>query len=377
MCSEGELFGDITQRHNEKPYKEEAAAFMMHQIFSALFYCHSRNIAHRDLKPENIMLEKKDKNDFHMIKLIDFGTAKIFEKNKVEKRIIGSSYYIAPEVLWGSYNEKCDLWSCGVILYILLSGQPPFGGKDEDEIFDKIKGGRFDITSGIWKSTSKEAKDLIKGLLTRNAKLRLSADQALNHMWFLKYNTKEQANMLKPEKIQSCLKNIQNYQASFILQQAAIAYLVHNNTHLPEVQEAYRLFNLMDENNDGTITKEELHNGLKKYLNTAEDLTDEVNRLFAIIDADNNGFIEYEEFVRAAIDKNKLLKDDILQMAFRFFDKDGSGEITAEEIKSFFFKNDVSKDEDILKMIVGEVDDNGDGNISYDEFKTMMKKILK
>ena len=85
MCSQGELFTDITQSHVDKPYKEKAAAFLMHQIFMALFYCHSKNIVHRDLKPENIMIEKKEKNDFHLIKLIDFGTAKIFEKNKVEK----------------------------------------------------------------------------------------------------------------------------------------------------------------------------------------------------------------------------------------------------------------------------------------------------
>jgi calcium-dependent protein kinase len=262
-------------------------------------------------------------------------------------------------------------------MYILLSGQPPFGGNSEEEIFEKVKSGKFDMTSAIWKSTSKEAKDLIKGLLTRNAKIRLSAEQALNHMWFLKFKTKEQSNIVKPERIQLILKNIKNYNAGYVLQQATIAYLVHNNTHLPEVQEAYRLFNLIDENNDGTIIKEELHNGLKKYLNTEEDLTSEVDRIFSTIDADNNGFIEYEEFVRAAIDKNKLLKDDILQMAFRFFDKDGSGEITVSEIKTFFYKSEESKDEDILKAIVGEVDDNGDGNISYEEFKTMMRKILK
>jgi calcium-dependent protein kinase len=378
MCSEGELFTDITQRHADEPYKEDAAAFLIHQIFSALFYCHSKNIVHRDLKPENIMIEKREKNDFHMIKLIDFGTAKIFEKNKVEKRIIGSSYYIAPEVLWGSYNEKCDLWSCGVILYILLSGVPPFAGKDEDEIFEKIKIGKFDLFSGVWKNTSKEAKDLIKSLLTKNTKVRLSAEQALNNIWFLKFKTKEQANMLKPEKIQTCLKNIKNYQGGYILQQAALAYLVHNNTHLPEVQDAYRLFNLIDENNDGQITKEEFYNGLKKFHTVDEKtLQEDVDIIFSSIDADNNGFIEYEEFVRAAIDKNKFLGDDVLQLAFRFFDKDGSGEITISEIKNFFFKNEKhEREEDVLKMIVGEVDDNGDGSISFEEFKTMMRKIL-
>jgi calcium-dependent protein kinase len=379
FCQEGELFSDITSdNHKNRPYTEEAAAYIMHQIFSALFYCHSKNIVHRDLKPENMLLEKKDKNDFHEIKIIDFGTAKIFDKDKLENRLTGSSYYIAPEVIFGRYNEKCDLWSCGVILYILLTGLPPFFGKTEEEIFEKIKIGKYDLTSVQWRIVSKEIKDLVKGLLNYNPKVRLSAEQALNHIWFLKFKTKEQANLISDDKIKTCVKNIQNYKAAYVLQQAALAYLVHNNTHLPEIQDAYRLFNLIDNNGDGVISKEEFCKGLKKFWHKDEqEIEEEVDKIFKKIDADNNDYIEYEEFCRAAIDKSKFLKDDIIKMAFRFFDKDGSGDITMVEIKNFFFKDLSSdKEEEIMKIIVKEVDVNGDGKISFTEFKQVMKEIL-
>ena len=104
----------------------------MKQVFSAVAYCHAKNIVHRDLKPENILLEGS--GDKALIKVIDFGTSQVFDPNKKMKQTYGTPYYIAPEVLKGSYDSKCDIWSCGVILYILLTGRPPFDGKSDDEI---------------------------------------------------------------------------------------------------------------------------------------------------------------------------------------------------------------------------------------------------
>jgi calcium-dependent protein kinase len=376
LVTEGELFNDIAENHRDRPYSEESAAFLMYQIFSALLYCNSQNITHRDLKPENILIEKRGVKDMHKIKIIDFGTATIFEKNKNENKIIGSAYYIAPEVLLGNYNEKCDIWSCGVILYILLSTIPPFYGNNDTEITARVKKGVYDLKSGVWNKISPEAKDLIKGLLNTDIKTRMTAAEALKHEWFLKYNTKLRANPIKPDKIQLCLKHIQNYEPTLVLQQAALGYLVHNFQHLEEVQDACSFFNLIDEDNNGTISREEFRKALQSYLNLKHSDMEEVDRIFYIIDADANGYIEFEEFVRAAIDKTKFLQDDKLKFAFRFFDKDNSGEITMDEIAQVFFKD--SKDEKgvILKRIVEEVDVNGDGIISYEEFKEVMKKIL-
>lgn len=113
----------------------------MKQLLSSIFYLHSNKIVHRDLKPENILIEKSKNN---IIKVIDFGTAKIFQGHEKLKQKQGTPYYIAPEVLNKNYTEKCDVWSCGVILYILLSGYPPFGGDDDEQILKRVKNGKYD-----------------------------------------------------------------------------------------------------------------------------------------------------------------------------------------------------------------------------------------
>ena len=130
-CQEGELFDEIKAN---APFSEALTGWYMRQILQAVCYCHGCHIVHRDLKPENILIVKRMKNGFHHIKIIDFGTAKVFNKEKREHALIGSAYYIAPEVISRNYTEKCDIWSCGIIMYILLTGRPPFNGQTEDDI---------------------------------------------------------------------------------------------------------------------------------------------------------------------------------------------------------------------------------------------------
>jgi len=377
FCKEGELFDKIVK---EGPFDEDFASYIMYQIFSAVNYCHNMSILHRDLKPENILIERKEKNGLK-IKIIDFGTAKIFENNKVERKIIGSSYYIAPEVLSKNYNEKCDLWSCGVILYILLSVSPPFSGRNDNEIIENIKKGYYDIESNIWQKVSPEAKNLIRSLLERNVGIRINAEEALNHKWFKKLKTKDKFNWVPQEKIKSMLENLKSYSVDKILQRIALAYLVHNNPQHEEVLDACKLFNLIDKNSNGKITKLELKDGLNE-LSVCDEVESEkfVNEIFNLIDGDNNGYIEYEEFIRGCINKERFITEDIIKFSFRFFDKDNNGEITFEEIKFTFaksFKKDIQNYEDIITKVIFEVDLNKDGKISYPEFKNMMYSILE
>jgi len=384
-CKEGELFDKITR---EGPLSESVSSYIMYQIFSAVHYCHSMNVIHRDLKPENILIVKQDGNKgknidsskkLYKVKIIDFGTAKIFDKTKVEKRMIGSSYYMAPEVIYKNYNEKCDLWSCGVILYVLLSANPPFSGKDDNQIIESIKRGNYDIETDNWKNISKEAKNLINSLLLKDINSRLTAEEALSHPWFKKNKTKEQFNFIEPDKVKEMLKNLLKYSPNNILQNIALAYLVHNNPQNLHVEEAFKLFNIIDKNGNGKITKLELKEGLKELsIDKDLDVDSTVKRIFGLIDGDNNGYVEYEEFVRGCIDKDKFINDNIIRMSFRFFDKDNNGEITFEEIKSMFVKNyrkkiDIEKN---IKDIIMEVDTNKDGKISYEEFLNMMKSLL-
>lgn len=170
ICKGGELFDEIVEKGY---FAEKDAAKLMKQILSCINYCHLNNIVHRDLKPENILLEK-DK-DFDKIKIIDFGTSLMFEKGVDIKEKLGTPYYIAPEVLKKKYGPKCDIWSCGVIAYIVMCGAPPFNGDSEKEIINKVKDGRVSFSSPIWNKISPEAKDFIEKLLKVNPDVRLSA----------------------------------------------------------------------------------------------------------------------------------------------------------------------------------------------------------
>lgn len=180
ICKGGELFDEIL---NRSKFDENDAAIVMRQLLSAINYCHTKKIVHRDLKPENMLLEQ-DK-DLEKIKIVDFGTSLMYDPSKKLEEKLGTAYYIAPEVIKKSYNEKCDLWSCGVIMYILISGEPPFNDPraDNEAIMKKVELGKYDLEHGVWKSVSKEAKDLIKKLLTYDPAERIGAEQALKHPW--------------------------------------------------------------------------------------------------------------------------------------------------------------------------------------------------
>lgn len=158
------------------------AARLFKQILMALNYCHSSNIVHRDLKPENFLFVSKD--DASDLKIIDFGLSKIISKGRLQRMNTraGTPYYISPEVLAGSYDISCDLWSAGCILYILLCGYPPFFGDNNEEVFKMVQKGKFDFDGEEWDEVSDDAKDLIRKLITTPER-RLTAEEALKHRW--------------------------------------------------------------------------------------------------------------------------------------------------------------------------------------------------
>ncbi len=208
---------------------------------------------------------------------------------------------------------------------------------------------------------------------------RISAEDALNHPWFLKLKTKELFNAIKDENlITQFIENLKNYKSDSIIQETALAYLVHNFSQRDDIVNACKLFNQIDVSGDGKINKKELFDGLSKRY-TSPTLEKDVDQIFKNIDADNNGYIEYEEFVRAAVDKTQFLDEGALRFAFRFFDKDNSGEITFDEIQEVFEDSitDKKKIQAGLKQIIKEVDTNGDNIISFEEFSTIMQKLLK
>jgi calcium-dependent protein kinase len=210
-------------------------------------------------------------------------------------------------------------------------------------------------------------------------KKRITAQEALNHSWFKENRSKELFNQIKDEHtLKKLISNLKAYKKDSIIQETALAYLVHNFPQMKDVVNACKLFNQIDINGDGKINKQELLKGLQSKMKSPT-LEQDVEQIYRNIDMDNNGYIEYEEFVRAAVSKEKFLNENVLRFAFRYFDKDGSGEITFDEIEAVFKESitDKNKVHESLAQIINEVDANGDGVISFSEFADIMKKMLK
>ena len=376
-CHGGELFQAIKLKGF---FSEDKAANIIYQVFNAMNYCHNTiKVIHRDLKPENIMIESIDnETGYYNIKIIDFGTATIIQSDKSENKVLGSCYYIAPEVLNKKYNEKCDIWSCGVILYILLSGNVPFNGRDEREITQKIKLGKFDLNRKPFDNISEEAKDLIKQCLEMNVNKRISAKEAMEHPWFNLLNTKEYFVKVNEYFMNKTINNLIMYKPKNKLQQLALTYLVHNFPDLNEIKNINKIFINFNTSGNGKLSREETYQGLLKYLHysSTEELDQKVRDIFNNIDNDNNGFIECEEFSRAALDKRIFLDENVLKFTFDFMDKDGSGEISLDELKEVFGVKDDKEAEKSLKEIIDKIDKDGNGQISIQEYSDMMKNII-
>jgi calcium-dependent protein kinase len=364
LCEGGELFDMIVDKGN---FNEDDGAWVMKQLLSAINYIHTNNIVHRDLKPENILLDTKKNN---IIKIIDWGTARFFEKNKKMNKVSGTPYYIAPEVLFEKYDEKCDIWSCGVIMYILLCGYPPFNGENDNEILNRIKTGKFVFPEEEWDNVSDEGKDLISKMLTFAPADRYSASQCLSHTWLTEHNKIRKVDINFSIK---ALSNMKKFHAERKLQQAALTYIVNHLLSKEEKNELLELFQSFDKNGDGVLTKEEIYEGYKSILGEVE-ATKEVDRIMSEMDLDKNGSIDYNEFVMAATNRQKVLNKEKLEATFKMFDKDGNGSISLEEIRSIIGNN--FSDQKALESIINEVDSNGDGEISLSEFKEIMTKLL-
>ena len=378
-CPEGELFDEIIKK---KIFTEDEASFIIYQILQAVRYCHDMGIIHRDIKPENIMISHRENNGLLHVKLIDFGTSKLFSKGDKHKTFVGSSYYIPPEVIKKQYGEECDVWSVGVVMYILLCGKPPFNGEDDDDIFHAISIGKYDTSSEVFQKLSNNAKDLLNKLLMYNQSERITAKDALSHPWFNteEFQTLYRTHTLNKNSVKIMMNNLEYYKSNNIIKCAALAYLVHQNMNNMECIKASNLFIDIDLNKDGKLEKNELISAYMKYSDLdINQATKKADAVFLNIDTDFNGFIEREEFIRACINPNIFTSPNNLLSAFNFFDLDGDGKISVDEVVSKFFQSSKNKNEEsklLLKKMFEQIDVNGDGFISFEEFSSMIKGII-
>ena len=362
-CSGGDLF-DYIQK--EKFFTEKKAGVIFNQILSAVNHLHKKKIVHRDLKPENIVLmESKDKDIF--IKLIDFGTS-ITIKGKNLTQELGTIYYIAPEVFMNNYNEKADIWSCGIILYTMLCGHPPFCGNKENIIKSKILHSKLTFPSKEFKTVSSDAKEYIKSLLSYNPNNRPSAEEALNNEWLL--------NMIDKGKTKLSdyiITNLVKFRTTLGLQKATVSFLTNQISINEEIKKLKEEFDKIDVNKDGEISKDELIKYLEK-LYPYQEAVERADDIFKEIDFNHDGCINFSEFITANFKKDKLLSEKTLQKTFNLLDLDGNGFITLDELKESMPIEITSKLE--WRELIEEVDKDGDNQISFEEFKEMMQKLL-
>lgn len=196
LCTGGELF---TRIQSLEHFSEQNAKTYMTDIISAVKYCHDNNIVHRDLKPENILFESL--KDSARLKLIDFGTSKYFKPKERLKGFAGSVYYVAPEVIQDNYNEKCDIWSLGVILFIMLSGNPPFVGNDDIHTLRLVQEQEPNFEGKIWESISPACKTLLLKMLLKNPEHRYSITEVIAHEWFQQSNQSSDNTLIMKESL--------------------------------------------------------------------------------------------------------------------------------------------------------------------------------
>ncbi|CAL2239614.1 unnamed protein product [Prunus armeniaca] len=359
LCAGGELFDRIIQRGH---YTERKAAELTRTIVGVVEACHSLGVMHRDLKPENFLFVSQDEDA--LLKTIDFGLSVFLKPGEKFSDVVGSPYYVAPEVLRKRYGPEADVWSAGVILYILLSGVPPFWAENEQGIFEQVLHGDLDFASDPWPSISDGAKDLVRRMLVRDPKRRMTAHEVLCHPWV-------QVDGVAPDKAldSAVLSRLKQFSAMNKLKKMALRVIAESLSE-EEIAGLKEMFKIIDADNSGQITFEELKAGLKRFgANLKES---EIYDLMQAADVDNSGTIDYGEFVAATLHLNKIEREDHLFAAFSYFDKDGSGYITPDELQLACEEFGI---EDVrLEEMIREVDQDNDGRIDYNEFVAMMQK---
>ncbi|GFP97668.1 calcium-dependent protein kinase 10 [Phtheirospermum japonicum] len=364
LCEGGELFDRIVARGH---YSERAAATVAKTVAEVVRMCHQNGVVHRDLKPENFLFANKKENS--ALKAIDFGLSIFFKPGEKFTEIVGSPYYMAPEVLKRNYGPEVDIWSAeteqGVALAILR--------------------GVIDFKREPWPQVSESAKNLVRQMLEPDPKRRLTAQQVLDHPWI--QNSKKASNVPLGDIVRTRLKQ---FSVMNRFKKRALR-VIAEHLSVEEVEVIRDMFALMDTDNDGKVTYEELKAGLRRVGSQLAEpeiklLMDVVNialcsyyiMLFHLVagtvaDVDGNGVLDYGEFVAVTIHLQRIENDEHIRRAFMFFDKDGSGYIELDELRQALVDESGEADLDVVNDIMREVDTDKDGQISYDEFVAMMK----
>jgi len=366
LCTGGELFDRIIDSGH---FTEVQAAIVLQNMFRALFYMHENKICHRDLKPENFLFTTKEPIEKTHLKVIDFGLACKFADGQVLTTKAGTPYYVAPQVLAGKYDFSSDLWSLGVIMYVVLCGYPPFYGETDADVLAKVRLGNFSFNAADWKNVSEDAKNLIRNLLKMNPRDRYTAEQALNHVWVQNKAPKATGATLQA----SLVDNLKGFRSQNKLKKAAL-HVIASQLGESQIKGLRETFMALDNNGDGLLTAAEMKQGLEKA--GLKEIPSDLQAILEEVDSDGSGVIDYTEFLAATLDKKVYMAEDVCWQAFRVFDKNGDGKIDKKEIAAVLNDDGVqgaaAKD---MAEIMAEIDKNGDGEIDFQEFMQMMRGV--
>jgi len=355
-CMEGgELFQRVSERRH---FSEKDAAEAAMMMLLAVNYIHKHEIVHRDIKLENFLYEKKDGNH---LKLIDFGFSKIWEPNTKMALSCGTLAYVAPEVLAKSYTSKCDMWSLGVVIFILLVGYMPFSGTEAHQM-EMIKGGKCTFRKEAWSKVSKEASEFVGKLLIVDAVKRLSAEQALADVWIT-----TRAQLPTSDKVdEETLNSLASFAQASIFRRACMSVMAWSLTAEDRAQ-VRNAFLELDTNRSGTITLGEFKKVMQDRFHV-EDAA--IMQAFQALDVTHTEEIHYSDFLAAMVASRIKVHDEVLAQTFRRFDTDNSGNITVANLKEVLGESFQGQE---IETLMAEADLTHDGQISYQEFITYMK----
>ena len=372
LCKGKEI---IHQMGNYGFIEEKKVTYIIFKVLLAIAHCHNRGVTHRDLKPENILFDsmKKDAE----IKILDFGLSRKYDKEQKMHSILGTPYYVAPEVLKGEYDEKCDIWSIGAMTYLMLCGEPPFNGNSNNEIFKKIVKENIKFKSLLWKNISNNAKDFVKICLSKNSNKRPSAQEALNHIWFS--NVKNEIHNNKNIK-KEILLNIKDFNINYEFKQMVLKYLINNKLSYEEKKVFKDAFYALDFNHNGFIIESDLKKAFDLFnINIDEK---QINHLFNILPENKNLGLGFIEFIMAGIDKKLIFTEENLEDAFNYFDINKTGDIEFDNLnsallrmgKKYINSNDVNSIIDEVMLNIKKNDKEKCHKISKDDFMEIFRE---
>lgn len=360
--SGGELYDRLEQKQR---FPEREAATVMYKLFHAVSHLHYRGICHRDLKPENFLYDCKRENA--EIKIIDFGLGNKFDSvNNEMHTVVGTPYYVAPEVLRRHYGKECDVWSLGVIMYAVLVGFPPFNGASDQEIQRKILKGDFHFRYTEWETISKEAKDLIKNLLNQDPAKRLPANEVLNHAWFHIID-----DVIHQPVSPAIISHLREFRSGGALRCEALRIITQfiPNDAIRNLTVAFRT---LDEDHIGYLSQEGVIRITQKGENAVGISAEEAQILFGELDL-YQGRMPFTEYIVAAMDREVYAQVEPITASFKFFDSTDKGDVTVDDVRKAFTKSGKVVMDDEIQRLIREYDGNQDGKLSFEEFKSMIE----